>query len=486
MPVHSDRTTALDPRRWIAAAFVLVAVAMDILDTTIVIIALPDMEKDLGTGSAALQWITASYTLTFALTLITAGRVGDRFGRRKATRIGITGFIIASAICALAPTVEVLIVGRVLQAMAGSLILTQALSVFQVEFSAEERPKVLGMFGAVLGSAAVLGPILGGFLVAADLAGLGWRTIFWINVPIGVITLFGVSRYLRESRSSRPAALDPAGLALLTVALLMLLFPLVQGRELGWPWWSIALIVAAIPLLLVFVRSQIRLERRGEVPLVLPRLWLDRSFVGGLGIVLAFLAAFMSMFFVLNYYLQVGLGFSPLDSGFALVPSAVATVVFSLLSTPLVRRFGPWVLTAGSVAGAVGLLTLIVTVHSGGADLKALWIAPAMVIVGTGMGLVTAPVIDVVLARVSPDDAGSASGVLNTVEQLGAAVGVATVGTVFFGTAGSAARPEDQQMLADALGVALWVNIALMLVSAGLSLLLPRKARVTVEKEVPA
>ncbi|OLM27826.1 putative transmembrane efflux protein [Pseudonocardia sp. Ae717_Ps2] len=473
-----------DPRRRTAAAFVLVAVAMDILDTTIVIVALPDMERDLGAGSTVLQWITAAYTLTFALTLITAGRIGDRIGRRLAVQIGILGFVVTSAVCALAPTAEILVAGRVAQALAGSLILTQALAIFQVEFPEAERPGVLGVFGAVLGSAAVLGPILGGVLVAADIGGLGWRTIFWINLPIGLVAFLGVRRYLRESRAARPPALDPSGLALLTLALFALLLPLVQGRELGWPWWGFAMVAAGFVLLVVFARSQVRRERAGAVPLVLPRLWRERSFVGGLGIVLTFLAAFMSMFFVLNYYLQVGLGFGPLGAGLTLVPSAVSTVVFSLLSTPLLRRFGTRVLTVGALVGAVGLLLLTATVQLADDGLRAWWLAPALLLVGSGMGLVTAPVIDVVLTRVPADDAGAASGVLNTAEQLGAALGVAAVGTVFFGSVG-AAGPGGQTELADALGAALWVNIGLMLLSAALSLLLPRRIRRRSAEEAP-
>lgn len=464
----------LDPRRWGAASFVLMAIAMDILDTTIVIIALPAIEEDLGANSATLQWVTAAYTLTFALTLVTAGRIGDILGRRRTLLAGIAGFVATSAMCALAPTAEILVAGRVLQAVAGSLILTQGLSIFQVEFRGDERRAILGIFGAVLGSAAVLGPILGGFLVEADLWGLGWRTIFWINLPIGVVALAGASRYVRESRSDRPASLDLGGLALLTVALFALLFPMVQGRELGWPLWSIVLMVAGAALLLVFARSQVVRDRAGREPLVVPRLWRERSFVSGLGVVLGFLAAFTSLFFVVTYYLQVGLGFSPLTSGLSLVPSALSTVVFSLLSTPLLRRFGARVLTAGAIAGALGLVLLLIAVQVGGASLAPIAIAPAMVVIGAGIGLVTAPVIDVVLARVPTSEAGSASGVLNTAEQLGSALGVAVVGTAFFQIAGEFV--DDQPVLADALSGALWICVALMLVSAGLSLLLPRSS----------
>lgn len=462
-------------RRRVGALFVMVAIAMDVLDTTIVVVALPAIESDLEVGGPALQWIAASYTLTFALTLVLAGRIGDLVGSKRMIMVGMAGFMVASAVCAFAPTLWMLLAGRVLQALAGAFILTQGLSIFQSTFPPDERASVFGMFGAVVGTSAVLGPLVGGLLVEADLWGLSWRPIFLINLPIGVITLVGTALLVTAPPPRDEGGLDIVGVALATTGLLALVYPLIQGESAGWPLWTYASMAGGVLVLVVFLRQQRYRERAGRTPLVLPRLWQERSFVAGLGVILVFLAAFTSMFFVLAYYLQVGLAFSPLETGLTTLPSALSTVLFSILSAPLVARFGPRVLTAGCLAGVAGLVLLIVTISVAGTGASGWAFAPALLVTGAGIGLVAPPIIDVVLARVPVSDGGSASGVLNTAEQLGAAAGVAVVGSVFFGLAagdgpaGTVAAPA----LEGAIFGALWVTVGLMAGSAALTFLLP-------------
>ncbi|CAA9440612.1 MAG: Uncharacterized MFS-type transporter [uncultured Pseudonocardia sp.] len=462
-------------RRRLGALFVMVAIAMDVLDTTIVVVALPAIEADLGVGGSALQWIAASYTLTFALTLVLAGRIGDLLGSKRMILVGMAGFVVASAVCAFAPTLPMLLAGRVLQAMAGAFILTQGLSIFQSTFPPDERASVFGMFGAVVGTSAVLGPLVGGLLLEADLWGLSWRPIFLINLPIGVITLVGTALLVTAPPPRGEGGLDLVGVALATTGLLALVYPLIQGESAGWPLWTYASMVAGALLLVVFLRQQRARVRAGRTPLVLPRLWRERSFVAGLGVILVFLAAFSSMFFVLAYYLQVGLGFSPLETGLTTLPSALSTVASSILSARLVARFGPRVLTAGSLAGVAGLVLLIVTISAAGTGATGWMLAPALLITGSGIGLVAAPVIDIILARVPVTDAGAASGVLNTAEQLGAAAGVAIVGSVFFALAAGDGSGEEivGSALEGAILGALWVNVGLMAASAALTFLLP-------------
>jgi EmrB/QacA subfamily drug resistance transporter len=420
---------------------ILVAIALDLIDTTIVNVALPVLQTDLGAGKAALQWVAAAYTLTFALSLITVGRIGDMLGRKRMISIGIVVFVAASLLCGAAQSTEMLIASRVLQGLGGAIVMTQGLSVFQVSFPPKERAAVFGMFGALSGVAAMLGPVLGGVLVNADLFGWSWRPIFLVNVPVGLFALIGVNVYVRESRSPNVKHLDLVGVALVTLALLSLLYPLVQGEQDGWPTWSFVAMGCSVPLFVIFGLYERRKAARDGSALVEPSLFKERSFVAGLLVMLSFFAIISGLFFPFTLYLQVGLGFSPLAAGLATVPFSFGAMITSSFSAVLAIKMGRKVLSIGMVIMGVGMVALIWTINHFGSATGGWDLAPALAVLGLGLGFVISPVVDIVLGGVPVEHAGSGSGVLSTADQLGAAAGVAVIGVLFFNLLAGQAVP---------------------------------------------
>lgn len=439
--VYQEGETEPDPQRWRAATVILVAIALDLIDTTIVNVALPVLQTDLGAGKAALQWVAAAYTLTFALSLITVGRVGDMLGRKRLLTAGIVSFVLASLLCGIAQSTEMLIAARVLQGFGGAMVMTQGLSIFQVTFPPKERAAVFGLFGALSGIAAMIGPLLGGVLVNADLFGWSWRPIFLVNVPIGIVALIGVAMYVRESRSDHIKRLDLVGVALITAALLALLFPLIQGGESGWPAWTFIAMACSVPLFVVFGVYEVRKAARDGSALVEPSLFKERSFVAGLIVMLSFFAIIAGLFFPFTLYLQVGLGFSPLASGLATIPFSFGAMITASFSAVLALKMGRKVLSIGMVIMGVGMVALIWTINHYGADVGGWNLAPSLTVLGLGLGFVISPVVDIVLGGVPVEHAGSGSGVLSTADQLGAAAGVAVIGVLFFNLLTSQAVP---------------------------------------------
>jgi EmrB/QacA subfamily drug resistance transporter len=474
----TETDSPLNPRRWLALTVVLGAVAIDLVDTTIVNVAIPSIQADLGAGAAAIEWIVAGYTLAFAVLLITGGRLGDAFGRRRLFVFGVAGFTAASAIAGLAQTPEALVAARVGQGALAALMVPQVLSMIQVMFSAEERPKAYGMYGAVAGIATISGPIVGGLLVQADLSGLGWRPIFLINVPLGIASLVAAARLVPESRAERAQGFDLTGVGLATGALMLLLYPLVQGRELDWPAWTFVSIAASVPAMALFARHQLRRERRGGSPLVSLGLFRQRAFVGGALAGLVFFSGVASFFLVLTITLQAGLGFSPLHMGLTALPWSIGIAAAAGASVQLAPRLGRRLTVTGALAMAAGMAAVLFAVDRAGAELSSWALAPGLFVAGLGMGMVAPTLIEVTLAGVRGRDAGSASGVVNTALQLGGAIGVAAIGAIFFGL-----LPEGAQLAADpaagfasALRSTLWFELGIYLLSAAAMLLLPRQA----------
>ncbi len=427
-------------RRWLAVGAILLAAALDMIDTTIVNIALPALHDDLKASEAALQWTVAGYTLAFAMFLITAGRLGDIYGHRKLLLGGIAGFVLSSLTCGIAQSPEMLIGSRVAQGLFAAMVMTQALSVFQITFEPKERGAVFALFGALTGLSAVLGPVLGGVLVNADLWGLGWRTIFLVNVPIGLLALIGAALWVRPSRSPS-SKLDIPGVVLVSAALLALLYPLIQGPELDWPTWTYVSMIGSVPLLIVFVLYERAKSRRDGAPLVQLSLFADRSFVAGLIVLLTFFAAMASFFFPLTFFLQAGLGMSPLRAGLTIAPYSVAAMITSGMSANLATKLGRNVLSIGIVIKAAGILILAYTIQHADGDVTTWTLMPGMIVAGLGLGMVVAPIVDVILAGVPVRYAGTGSGMLNTADQLGAAAGVAVIGVLFFSMLGAQAGP---------------------------------------------
>ncbi len=428
-------------QRTIALWVILLAFFMDLLDTTIVNIAIPSIHASLGASYASIQWIIAGYALTFALFLITGGRLGDIFGYKRLFLVGIGGFAIASAMCGFSASTEMLIGSRLLQGFCAALMVPQILSTIQIMYTTTaERSGVSAFYGALAGIATVGGPILGALLITGNAFGFGWRTIFLINLPVAIAALVLGVIYLPNARSPHPLRVDPIGVALILVAMLMLMYPLIEGRQLGWPAWTFVSMAGSIVVFAIFAASQIWKERRDGSPLVVPHLFTRRSFIGGTLLTVCFYAIVASFFLTLTLFLQVGLGYSVLKAGLTGIPFSIGVSLAAGLSGPvLVPRFGRKIIAAGPVTMVVAFGLFMVTILHFGGSVTPYELIPALIIGGAGMGFVVAPVYPFVLGEVPLGDAGSASGIINAVGQIGGAVGVAAIGVIFFGLLGSQA-----------------------------------------------
>ncbi|HET8950514.1 MAG TPA: MFS transporter [Solirubrobacteraceae bacterium] len=459
------------PRRWAILALVLTVECMDLLDGTIVNVAAPTIRADLGSGLSALQWIAGGYALTFAVGLVTGGRLGDIYGRRRMFLLGVAGFALASLLCGLAPTSGALVAARLLQGACAAIMIPQGFGIIRSAFGPDEIGKAFALFGPVIGLSAVLGPVLGGVLVQADLLGTGWRSIFLVNLPLAAAALVAGARLLPESRAEHPPTLDLPGAALATLAAGLLVFPLIQGREAGWPAWTFASMAAALAVLAVFVAVERRRERAGVSALVTMSLFRKRAFSAGLACALTFFAGMIGLMLVFSLYLQLGLGYGAAHAGLAFVPWSLGTAVGAGLGAGLLGpRFGRPTLHLGAAVMAVGVLGMLAVVAGTGTGMSVWQIAGPELLAGAGMGMLLAPLFDFVLAGVEDDEVGSASGVLNATQQLSGAIGIAAIGTVFFSVLATAG-------IRSALESALWIDVGLLAVTAALVCLLPRRAR---------
>jgi EmrB/QacA subfamily drug resistance transporter len=457
--------------RWAVLVVVLAAEIMDLLDATIINIAGPSIRDDLGGGYAFVQWLAAGYTLAFAVGLVTGGRLGDLFGRRRMFIIGAAGFTVCSLLCAIAPEPGALIVFRVLQGAFGAVLIPQGFGIVKEVFPPREAGAAFGAFGPVIGASAVAGPIVAGALVDADLFGTGWRMIFLINLPLGILAILGALRFMPRSQPTvKGQRLDLPGTALLTAGLVMLIYPLVQGREHGWPWWMLGLMIAAAPVLGVFLAYEQRRQRAGRAPLVEPSVLRKRPFAAGLLVGLILFAGLVGLMFVLGMHLQVGLGYSPLRAGLTLAPWALGIAIGAVAGHTLGAGRGRRILMWGVAVMATGVAGQIVTLHLTGTGLAPWQLLPALFCTGLGTGAAMTPYFDLVLAAVDEHEVGSASGTLNAAQQLGGAVGVAALATLFFSLLNrhSFTAAAERVML---------VEVGVLVLTGALALLLPRKAR---------
>lgn len=433
-----------DRRRWFALAIVMTAAFMDLVDVTIVNIAIPSIQRDAGASFSQIQWITAGYALAFAAGLITGGRLGDIHGRKRIFLLGIAGFTLASALCGFAANPEMLVASRVLQGAMASLMVPQVLSIVHATFPAHERGKVFGLFGAIVGLGAVSGPLLGALLTEWNLFGLQWRPIFLINLPVGVAAWLLGRRFITESRAPKALKLDLVGVALVTLGLLMLLYPLTRGRELGWPLWGYGSMAGALVVFAALVAYERRKAARDGSPLVELSLFRVKSFAAGIAVQTVFGIALGVFFLVWTLYMQMGLGWSPLKAGLTGVPFSIAVSTAAGLSVQkLVPRFGRGVLQAGALVMALGVLVYIAEAAHYGLSIAPWQMALPLVVMGVGMGLIVAPLTDAVLSQVPREHAGSASGLINTVQQMGNALGLGLVSVVFFGEIGDRLAPAE-------------------------------------------
>ncbi len=449
-------TTELDPRRWLALASVMTALFMVLLDVSIVNVAIPAIRSNLAANNADIQFVIAGYGLAYAVLLITGGRLGDIFGRKRLFIIGMSGFVLASALCGLAQSAIMLDLSRVLQGAMAAMMYPQVLSVIQVTFPPQERAKVFGLVGAVIGIATITGPLAGGLIIRNDITGGSWRWIFLVNLPIGIAALIAATRLISEFRAPNAKRLDIVGVLLATAGILLLVYPLVEGQVAGWPAWTFICMAISPVMLVLFVLYERSLPST-RFPLVQLSLFRIRSFSVGVAISAVFIAGIPAFFFTFSLMLQVGLGFSALNAGLTTIPWSLASAVASAMSARIAPRLGKYTIAIGSTLLVIGMLGVIGTLHLEGTKLTGWDLIPSFVVSGLGLGTVIAPLLNIILAGVPGRDAGSASGVLTTFQQLGGAIGVAVVGVVFFGLLSSraasstaAVTPQLQAQLAAA------------------------------------
>jgi len=428
-PDHPARAS----NHWLPLPVVLAGTFMVVLDYFIVNVALPSMQSQLHASDGALEWVVAGFACTSAIFVITAARLGDRFGRRRMFSLGLALFTLASAGCGAAATPLELVIARLLQGAAAALVMPNVLSIIGVLYTGPDRLRALTVYGTVMGLAAVGGQLIGGALIALDPAGLGWRSCFLINVPVGVAAVLLAPRVIPESRQSDSPRLDKVGTALATVALTAVVLPLLEGRQHGWPAWTWLSLAAAPVVLAGFLLHQRRLARSGGSPLLDMALFRERSFSAGLLTQLCFWAGQGSFFVVLALYLQSGRGLRPLTAGLVFTILAGAYVATSVRAPALTARYGRAAIAAGALVLATGHGLLLASVADIGVGGSVAALVPGLVLVGAGMGLVLAPLASTVLESLAPERAGAASGVMTTTQNVGNALGVAVTGVIFFG-----------------------------------------------------
>ncbi|REF30045.1 MFS transporter [Calidifontibacter indicus] len=463
----------------LALLVVLFASFMDLLDVTIITVAAPDIATNLKASEAQLQWMLAAYVLALGSGLVTGGRVGDAYGRRRVFLVSLAAFAVASAACALASSAGMLIALRALQGLAGGFMVPQVFGIIRSSFAPAAMAKAFGAYGAVQGLASVAGPLLGGALVDADLWGLGWRTIFWINVPVAVLALALGLRFLPESHAPGRSRLDVVGALLAAVGVFLVLLPLVQGRDWGWPGWGWGLLVLGLVVLAGFLAYERRLARAGGQPVLDPSLLSIRPFSAGLAAAVFFFGGLASFFLVLSIYLQLGTGRTAWETGLVILPYALGSIITSGAGVALAAKAGRALLITGSLtlAASQGLLWWLVR---DGATPGYWALGGVMFLGGLGLGLGAPILVNVVLAGVPGRQAGAAGGALSTVNQIGGAIGIAILATVFFNalpaTAPAGAPGTQAHVFGQALAHVMPWQVATYLLAALAMLALPKAA----------
>jgi EmrB/QacA subfamily drug resistance transporter len=420
------------PQRWLAAAIMMVAVLMDLIDITIVNVALPTIRRDLGASSTQLEWVISAYMLAFAATLIVAGSFGDLIGRKRIFLTGIAVFGVASLAAAVAQNPGELITARVVQGGAAAAMTPQLLATFRTIFAGKERGKAFGLYGAVLGFASAAGLVLGGVLTQADLFGWSWRSIFIVNIPIALFSFIAAARFVPETREHSAGRPDLAGAALLAGALVAITYPLLEGRQLGWPVWGWLLLGAGVAALILLGVLEARGSRPQVAHLLRPGLFRIPAFTAGLGVQVTFAAGLQGFFLIFAVWVQTGQHYTPLRAGLTTVAFSVGSFLTAGATIPLALRYGRLVLFGGALMLAAGIAGVgLGAQHVGSGDNP--WpLVPGLVLAGAGLSFLVIPLANVVLAVVPARVAGGASGLFNTAQQVGGALGVAMIGTIFF------------------------------------------------------
>jgi EmrB/QacA subfamily drug resistance transporter len=434
--IPADTGQAGYPRRWLAAIVLIVGALMDMIDVTIVNVALPSIRRDLHASATQLEWVVSGYMLAFAATLIIAGNLGDKFGRKRLFLSGAALFGLASLAAGLSGSGAELIAARVVQGAAAAAMAPQVLATFRVIFGRAERGKAFGIYGAMLGFASAIGLVLGGLLTGANLFGWEWRSVFYVNVPVAVAALIAGARFVPETKD--PGARRPfvAGAVLLAGSLVAIVYPLLEGRQLGWPAWVWPLMAAGVAGLVVLGLIEARRTSTTVAPLLRAGLFRVPAFAAGMGVQLAFFAGMQGFFIAFALWLQAGEHFSPLKAGLTAVAFSVGSFIAAPVAVPLAQKAGRRILAGGAVLMVAGIGGVALAAPHVGVNGSPWPIVPGLVVAGAGLALLVIPLVNVVLAAVPAEVAGGASGLFSTAQQLGGALGVALLGTVFFGYLG--------------------------------------------------
>ncbi|MFJ4777937.1 MFS transporter [Streptomyces sp. NPDC088762] len=470
----AQRPTGAGRAATIILVVVLIAELMNALDGSIVHTALPSIQADTGASSAAVQWIPAAYTLTFALALITGGRLGDLYGRKRVFIAGTVLFTLASLLCGIATGPEFLVAARALQGAGAAAMVPQVMATIAVTFQGESQAKAFGMYGMIMSLGGVLGPVLGAVLTSADIAGLGWRAIFLINLPIGLATVLFALRFIPESREQQAHRLDPLGMLLSSGGLLLLAYPLTVGGEKHWPTWSFVMLVAGALVLASFVAQQRAKTRKDGSALVALSLFSSKAFAGGLAAQLVF--GLVSGVFLLTWvlFMQSGLGLSPGQFAPASVAISIGGMAGAMLASKWAGAHMRRVPQAGAVLIAVTLVGYQLLVSAQQTSMPFVAAVAPMILVGAGFGMVGAGLAGLTLSQVGHEDAGSAAGLFNTAMQLGTALGIAMASVVFFNHAPAGSHGHA---VTEAFAGSVWYVVAALAVMWALMFRLPKPAK---------
>ncbi|HET7276667.1 MAG TPA: MFS transporter [Dermatophilaceae bacterium] len=474
---HSETApdSATRGAQWLGMAAVLAAILMNLLDATIVNVAAPTIRAELGASYAQLQWIAAVYTLALAMGLLVGGRLGDMFGRRRMLLVGVTGFTLASLACAAATSSEALIGARAAQGLLGALMVPQTFGLIRDLFPPQDIGKAFAALGPAIGLATILGPVVAGFLVDADLFGTGWRAVFGINLPLGIFALAVGARFLpRVEPSARGMRLDATGAVLAGLGMLLLVYPLVQGREHGWPAWIFGMAAVAVGLLAAFVAHQRRRVASGGAPLVELGVFRRRSYASGVAFVVVFFGAIVGFSLAMGLFLQLGLGRTPVRASLTMAAWAIGAFLGSGFAAATMARLERRILHLGLAVMTAGLTAVYAVIRADGTAVGGWNLSLPLLAYGFGMGMIFVPLFDVIMGEVQDHEVGSASGLLESVQQLASALGVAALGTVFFSTVGSAATAGS--FVAAIERVAL-IAVGLAILAQALAFFLPQRAR---------
>lgn len=471
---------AIPRQTWLALTVLMAGMFMALLDTTIVNVTLPLIRESLDASEATLSWIISGYALAFGLALIPAGRLGDRLGHKWIFIAGLTLFTLASLSCGYAQNDLHLIVSRVVQGLACGIYVPAVTAFIQLLFAPSRRGRAFAIMGSVIGVSTALGPLLGGLIIQAFGDENGWRLVFWVNLPIGVVTVIAAI-ILLPGRSIAPTVggrVDWAGLLLVTAGFVALLVPLIEGQDQGWPAWTFVSLAASIALITAFGAWEVRFTKSGHTPLVPPGLFKHRDFTGGVILALVYFASFTSIFFTISLLWQAGLGHTALETGLVSLPFALGNIVGASQSNRLAQRFGRNVLVVGAAMVTAGLLgTWLVLFLTTPMELSHWQFLAPLLVAGLGNGLFIAPNTAFIVATVEPREAGAASGVVGAVQRIGSATGIAVIGSVLFGTL--TVKGPGPTPLAEAFGhsatLAILVSVGLSTLALTLVFALPRR-----------